>query len=220
MESFRSKRRFVYVITLAIALVILIVNIIRYEHERFNPGWELETPIAEFMISIRFVKCIIDTYMFTLYTRIFLFFKKQKEQKGEPTLKMKVVAYTAFSIGCLNLYHSVSSITFYFLRYFLESTDSSQNEDSRYILMRKVQNYHRYMIYSVTDFLTAVTLIYLFYNLEKRLHSQPTGKKALMMRNNNGVTIELNDPRNLVNDAHNTEHLKNILRPLDETEDN
>ena len=68
------------------------------------------------------------------------------------------------------------------------------------------------MIYATIDFLTALGLLYLFYHLENRLSTQPTGNKALMMRNVHGLKISAGGPRNLGDVNHGTSHIKDILR--------
>lgn len=73
------------------------------------------------------------------------------------------------------------------------------------------------MIFATIDFFTALGLLYLFYHLEMRLNTQPSGNKALMMRNVHGLKISTRGPLGDFN--HGTSHLKDILRPSEDSDD-
>ena len=136
MESFKSKRRTIYIITFVLSVFIFVVNVIRYWNEMDNDEWELDPPLSEFTVAVRALKSTIDTYMFVLFFRVFLFFKQQKEKKGKATLKMKLVSYIAVIAGCCNVYHSLSSFTFFTLRYIYEYGDGSMKKEESYEKIR------------------------------------------------------------------------------------
>ena len=71
-------------------------------------------------------------------------------------------------MACLNLYHAVSSVTFYFYRYLI-----SPNIEDKTIggLDSDLHNIHRFMIFPIIDLLTAIGVLYLFYELDLRSES-------------------------------------------------
>lgn len=127
MHSLKSQKKTVYIVIIVLSLYIFVVNIIRYYNEDLRKEQEkddIDEPWSAFTVAVRFIKTLVDTYMFVLFFKVLHFFKKQKESREKLTRKMKInVAITIF-VAALNLYHSIASSSLYIVRYFYEKNQT------------------------------------------------------------------------------------------------
>ena len=108
----------------------------------------------------------------------------------------------------MNLYHALSSVGFYYIAFFVEGYQQSNVESDRIDNEEyRIHNFHRFMIYPFIDMVTALCMLYLFYELGRRLRNQPhkSGKTG---------RIEGDGPAVIDNRMnHETKHLKELLAP-------
>jgi hypothetical protein len=84
----------------------------------------------DFVLVIRSLKCSIDIYMYIMFIKVVRFLaqekvskskrsltQKQMEQEACLTPRQKAVYYSSIILATMNLYHAISSVTFYYLRY-------------------------------------------------------------------------------------------------------
>ena len=106
----------------------------RYSNELSEENFELSTPWKEIQISIRTLKGILDTYMFIFFVRVFFHLKREKESKAKKQISplQRFLLYSTVGIGSINMYHAVSSLTFFWIRYVYEESNALIENDPTY----------------------------------------------------------------------------------------
>lgn len=70
MHSLKGEQRNVYIISIILSLYILVINILRYYNEDIRENYngnDVSEPWNTFAVAVRFIKTLVDTYMFVLF---------------------------------------------------------------------------------------------------------------------------------------------------------
>ncbi len=97
-----------------------------------------------------------------MFVRIVFFFKKAKEIKlANKDKKMTrfnlFIFFATLGIAILNLYHAIISAVLNYIAYFIALRGGK---------LLDFHNIHRFIIYSSIDMITAIGVLYLFYELD------------------------------------------------------
>ena len=112
----------VYGSCLILSAAVLTINIFRHYNDMNKGGPVISESLRTLMIVFRTLKLTLDVSMFAIFMQVLLFFKRTKEAKftqAKETLPRlhQFLSSITIALACLNLYHAVSSWSFYLYNY-------------------------------------------------------------------------------------------------------
>ena len=154
------------------AVLVVIFSYLRTsengENQKILQSWS----VFALIVIIRWIRVAMDIFVFLLFIKILQFYVKFKRSMLknlglEFNRKQNFVIYWALSVAFMNLYRSIFFCINSIFIYYPDVNAEGLNYFNRSQVYRTIAQMQRYLIQSLIDFFTGISLLYLYYDQAK-----------------------------------------------------